>query len=138
MAFFGYNLDFCIFYRIFNGNNIMKNPQKFLYDQNTGAAYGTYKSYIIGFLLSFIITLTSFYIVKYKLFSVSISYIAIVILSILQLYVQVVYFLHVNTHSKIRWNLISFIFTLVIILILFIGTLWIMHNLYKNMMIVTM
>lgn len=115
----------------------MTNHQH-LYDQDTGAAYGTYRSYITGFLLSIVITLAAFYIVGYEVFSTANTYIAVAILAVIQLYVQLVFFLHLSTHSKARWNLVSFAFTVIIVAILVIGTLWIMYNLYANMMLVAM
>ena len=43
-------------------------------------------------------------------------------------------FLHMNTSSEERWNVIAFLFTLLIIGIVVIGSLWIMYNLNINMM----
>ena len=113
----------------------MTNHQ-YLHDKNTGAAYGTYRSYITGFFLSIVITLAAFYIVGYEVFSTANTYIFVAILAVIQLYVQLVFFLHLSTHSKAQWNLISFVFTVIIVAILFTGTLWIMYNLYTNMMLV--
>lgn len=106
-----------------------------LYNKNSNK---TYRSYVIGFLLSIIITITAFYIAVCKIFSAANSYIMIYILAIIQLYVQLVFFLHLSDHSKTYWNIVSFVFTLVIIIILVSGTLWITYNLYTNMMLVTM
>ncbi|MBK2123659.1 cytochrome o ubiquinol oxidase subunit IV [Fangia hongkongensis] len=105
-----------------------------LYDKDTGAAYGTYKSYITGFLLSIIITVVAFALVGFKVFPPVGLYISVAVLALLQFYVQLVFFLHLSTDSKARWNMISFIFTLVVVIILLVGTLWIMFNLYTMMM----
>ena len=40
-----------------------------------------------------------------------------------------------NTASEERWNLIAFLFTLLIIGIVVVGSLWIMYNLNINMMV---
>ena len=106
-----------------------------LYDHETGAAYGTYKTYITGFLLSVIITVTAFCIVGFKIFPPVGLYVSVAILALIQLYVQLVFFLHLSTESKARWNMVSFIFALIVVLILVIGTLWIMFNLYSMMMV---
>lgn len=108
---------------------------KHLYDDATGAAYGTYRTYTAGFVLSVIITVFAFCLVGFKVFPPVGLYIAVAILAILQLYVQLTFFLHLSTDSKVSWNMVSFIFALIIILILVIGTLWIMYNLYSMMMI---
>ncbi|WP_116964595.1 cytochrome o ubiquinol oxidase subunit IV [Fastidiosibacter lacustris] len=109
--------------------------KKHLYDHDTGSAYGTYKTYITGFLLSVIITIIAFCIVGFKTFPPIGLYISVSILAFIQLYVQLVFFLHLSTDSKARWNLISFVFAVIVVLILVIGTLWIMFNLYSMMMV---
>lgn len=108
---------------------------KHLYDHETGAAYGSYKTYITGFVLSIIITVIAFFLVGFKVFPPTWLYITVAIVALIQLYVQLVFFLHLSTDSKARWNMISFIFSLIIVLILVIGTLWIMFNLYSMMAI---
>ena len=40
-----------------------------LYDKDTGAAYGTHKTYIKGFVFSIIITTIAFALVGFKVFS---------------------------------------------------------------------
>jgi len=103
------------------------------FDVDTGATYGTYQSYTVGFVLSILLTLFSFYLVGSAALPPKTLYIAVGALAITQLFVQLVFFLHLNTHSKSSWNLLSFLFTLVVVLILVLGTLWIMYNLYANM-----
>jgi len=44
-------------------------------------------------------------------------------------------FLHMNTSSEDRWNLVAFVFTVLIIAILVVGSIWIMWNLNYNMMV---
>ncbi len=103
------------------------------FDVDTGATYGTHKSYATGFILSIILTLTSFYLVSTGAFSTLHLYIAVGVLALIQLFVQLVFFLHLSTHSKASWNLLSFLFALLMVLIFVLGTLWIMYNLYVNM-----
>lgn len=106
-----------------------------LYDHETGAAYGAYRTYITGFVLSIIITVIAFCLVGFKVFPPVWLYVSVAILALIQLYVQLVFFLHLSTDSKARWNMISFIFAVIVVLILVIGTLWIMFNLYSMMMV---
>lgn len=49
--------------------------------------------------------------------------------------VHLVYFLHMNTSSEERWNLVALLFTAMIIGIVVVGSLWIMYNLNINMMV---
>ncbi|GAB4221873.1 MAG: cytochrome o ubiquinol oxidase subunit IV [Francisella sp.] len=105
-----------------------------LYDQDTGAAYGTYKSYIQGFVLSIVITTIAFALVGFKVLSPVALCVAVMVLALAQLFVQLVFFLHLSTDSKARWNLISAIFAAIIVFIIVAGTIWIMFDLYDMMM----
>ncbi|WED42388.1 cytochrome o ubiquinol oxidase subunit IV [Legionella cardiaca] len=109
------------------------SKHELVFDVDTGASYGTYQSYTIGFVSSLLLTLFSFYLVASSALPPKILYIAVGALAIMQLFVQLVFFLHLNTTSKTNWNLLSFLFTLVVVLVLVIGTMWIMYNLYANM-----
>ncbi|MCF6807830.1 cytochrome o ubiquinol oxidase subunit IV [Thiotrichales bacterium 19S9-12] len=103
-------------------------------DHTTGSDHGTYKSYIVGLALSLIFTILSFGGVYYDVLSKTGLYVAITIFALAQLYVQLFFFLHLNTKSESRWNLVAFLFSLVIVLILVFGSIWIMVNLDYNMM----
>ena len=105
-----------------------------LYDSETGASYGNHKSYIKGFILSIVITTIAFLIVGYKVFSPIGINISVILLALIQLFVQLVFFLHLSTNSKARWNLVSAVFAIIIVVIILAGTLWIMFNLYAMMM----
>ncbi|EXB83930.1 cytochrome o ubiquinol oxidase subunit IV [Acinetobacter sp. 263903-1] len=52
-----------------------------------------------------------------------------------QVLVQLVFFLHMNASSEQRWNVIAFIYTVLCIAILLVGSVWIMNYLHFNMMI---
>lgn len=109
------------------------SKHELIFDEDTGATYGSRKSYVIGFMSSIILTIIAFYLVITAAFPPKTLYIIISGLAIVQLFVQLIFFLHVNTHSKSAWNLLSLVFTLVVVLILVIGSLWIMYNLYDLM-----
>lgn len=101
---------------------------------NMGHDHGTLKSYIVGFLLSIILTIIPYYLVTQHVCTASNLIIIISMFGVLQLFVQLVFFLHLNTKSENGWNLIAFIFTVIIITILVVGSLWIMWHLNYNMM----
>jgi cytochrome o ubiquinol oxidase operon protein cyoD len=103
------------------------------FDSDTGASYGTYKSYIIGFTLSITFTLLSFYLVAVGAQPQKILYIIVALLAVAQFLVQTVFFLHLNPRSNSSWNLLSFLFTVVMTVVLVVGTMWIMYNLYEKM-----
>ncbi|MNE97230.1 Cytochrome bo(3) ubiquinol oxidase subunit 4 [compost metagenome] len=51
-----------------------------------------------------------------------------------QILVHLKYFLHLDTSSEQRSNVIALLFTALILVIVVAGSLWIMHNLNANMM----
>lgn len=97
-------------------------------------SHGTYKSYILGFILSIALTLLSYFAATSGSFTVAITYGLITLLAVAQLFVQLIFFLHLNSSEGGKWNLASFVFTVLIVAILVIGSLWVMHNMNYNMM----
>jgi cytochrome o ubiquinol oxidase operon protein cyoD len=95
----------------------------------------SYKSYFIGFFISIILTLASYYIVTQKLLGECNTYISIVSLAVVQLFIQIVYFLHINSEGKPRWNLISMIAAIAMVVIVVAGSVWVMYNMNANMIV---
>jgi cytochrome o ubiquinol oxidase operon protein cyoD len=93
----------------------------------------SYKSYIIGFVASAILTLASYFTVIGQIFDRIPIIIAIVTFAIAQLVFQLIYFLHMGDEEKPRWNLYSFIFSLIVIFVLVAGSIWVMYYLNYNM-----
>ncbi|MFZ2832039.1 MAG: cytochrome o ubiquinol oxidase subunit IV [Minisyncoccia bacterium] len=91
------------------------------------------KSYVIGFVLSILLTLIPYFLVVNHMLARENLVLPIVLLGVTQLVVQVIFFLHLSKKSKIHWNMIVFIFTTVIVAILVVGSLWVMQNLNYNM-----
>ncbi|MGV7963650.1 cytochrome o ubiquinol oxidase subunit IV [Photorhabdus tasmaniensis] len=102
---------------------------------HTGASHGSLKSYIIGFVLSVILTVIPFWIVMDGSASHTTILTTVVGLAVVQILVHFIYFLHMNTSSEERWNLVALLFTILIIGIVVVGSLWIMYNLNINMMV---
>lgn len=96
--------------------------------------HGSLKSYLIGFTLSLFLTLLSFGLVMANVFSVTHLIYTVVCLGLLQATVQLLFFLHLGKEAKPRWETIVFFFMLLILLIIAIGSLWIMHDLDKRAM----
>jgi cytochrome o ubiquinol oxidase operon protein cyoD len=59
---------------------------------------------------------------------------AIFVAGIVQILVHLHYFLHLDTTSAARWNVVALMFTLLIMALFVGGTIWIMHSLYYRMM----
>jgi len=94
---------------------------------------GSYKSYTLGFAVSVILTLAAFYLVANHRFSRDRVIAAIVGLAVIQLLVQLLFFLHLGRESKPRWKQLVFYSMLTAVFILVAGSIWIMNNLNYNM-----
>lgn len=101
---------------------------------STGTGRKTLTTYLVGFLGSLFLTIVAFYAVAYRIVGDTQLYILICVLAVIQLYVQVIFFLRVNTSKQARLNLLTFLFTLLIIGVVLTGSIWIMYNLNVNMM----
>jgi cytochrome o ubiquinol oxidase operon protein cyoD len=102
---------------------------------NTGASRGSLKSYAVGFLLSIVLTVITFAFVMSGAFSRSAVLFGIFGAAIVQILVHLHYFLHLDTSSAMRWNVMALVFA-VLVMILFVGgTLWIMYHLHYRMMV---
>jgi cytochrome o ubiquinol oxidase operon protein cyoD len=98
------------------------------------ASHGSIKSYTIGFALSLVLTLASFGVVMTGLVPHDMRMNFIVVLAVVQLLVQLVYFLHMGSSPDQRENTAIFICTGLLIVIVVAGSLWVMHNANVNMM----
>lgn len=102
---------------------------------SSGASHGSVKSYLIGFVLSVILTAIPFWMVMTGAAAPATLAVAISLFAVVQIVVHLVYFLHMNTKSEGGWNFVALIFTGLIIAIVVVGSLWIMYNLNINMMV---
>ncbi|TXI23448.1 MAG: cytochrome o ubiquinol oxidase subunit IV [Ottowia sp.] len=93
------------------------------------------KGYATGFVLSLILTAIPFWLVMAKVIPNS-TITALVVLgfAVVQILVHMVYFLHLDAKSEGGWNLLSTIFTVIIVVIMLAGSLWVMHHMNANMM----
>jgi cytochrome o ubiquinol oxidase operon protein cyoD len=105
----------------------MKKPQ--LHTRHSPVPY---RSYVIGFVLSIITTLLAYFAVVKGLWSTTVLIYVVIAIALVQLVVQMVFFLHIGRGS--RWKTITFVFTIIVVAIVVIGSIWIMNNLNYNMM----
>ncbi|GAN53885.1 cytochrome o ubiquinol oxidase subunit IV [Tanticharoenia sakaeratensis] len=99
-----------------------------------GESHGSYGSYFIGFVLSVVLTAAAFAIVMMHGMSPTATIGAIAALAVIQVLVHLVFFLHLSTNSESRWNTMAFVFTVISVILLVGGTLFIMHDTSVNMM----
>jgi cytochrome o ubiquinol oxidase subunit IV len=100
----------------------------------TGASKGSLQSYLTGFVLSLILTAIPFALVMNGTLSSSAILAGIFSAGIVQILVHLHYFLHLDTSSAARWNVLAMIFTILIMILFVGGTLWIMYTLNYRMM----
>ena len=102
---------------------------------NTGHDHGSYRSYLTGFVLAAILTIIPFAIVMSGGFDSRVLTAVMVIgFAVVQILVHMVYFLHMNTRSDEGWTMLSMIFTIIVVVIMIAGSVWVMYNLNTNMM----
>ena len=91
---------------------------------------GSLTSYVVGFVLSIVFTLSAYALVTGN-HSLPIRgiVVGVVCLAIVQFGVQLVFFLHLGRGRTSRWNVVAFLFMLLVLGIVVLGSLWIMHNL---------
>ncbi|VFP78898.1 Cytochrome bo(3) ubiquinol oxidase subunit 4 [Candidatus Erwinia haradaeae] len=91
------------------------------------------KSYITGLSFSILLTVVPFLVVLNGQISRTSILSIVLICAVCQILVHLIYFLHLNRQSEGGWTLISSIFVAIIVLIIIVGSLWIMSNLNQNM-----
>ncbi len=101
---------------------------------STGVSRGSLKSYLTGFVLALILTAIPFALVMRGTLSAGATLAAIFIAGIVQILVHLHYFLHLDTSSAARWNVLALMFTLLIMVLFIGGSLWIMYTLNYRMM----
>jgi cytochrome o ubiquinol oxidase operon protein cyoD len=104
-------------------------------DHGGEAPHGSFKSYMVGFVLSVVLTAIPFWLVMgHKLASPQLTTATILIFAMVQILVHMVYFLHLNTSSEGGWNMLALIFTVVLVVITLSGSIWVMYHMDTNMM----
>lgn len=96
--------------------------------------HGSLRAYIIGFIASLLLTGISFSLVLFKVLSDKHLIYSIVGLAVTQAIFQLLFFLHVGQEAKPKWETLVFAFMVLILLIVAIGSLWIMNDLDERMM----
>jgi cytochrome o ubiquinol oxidase operon protein cyoD len=90
--------------------------------------------YLIGLGLAVLLTAVSFFIAGTSLVWHPSIPIALVVLAVAQIGVHLVFFLHITTGPDNANNVLALAFGVLIVMLLIIGSLWIISNLNANMM----
>jgi cytochrome o ubiquinol oxidase operon protein cyoD len=108
----------------------MKNSN----ESSTGSRW----TYVAGYLMSLVLTITAFLLVNKHINSHHLNpsddfmLVALSALALIQLFVQLVFFMHLDRESKPRWNNLALAFAAIVVFILVGGSYWIMSNLHYH------
>lgn len=97
------------------------------------AEHGSMASYVFGFASSIILTLVAYFLATKHAFSGYVLITVLVELAILQFCTQLFCFLHFGREKKPRYRLLTVVLMLVFVLIVVLGSIWIMASLNYNM-----
>jgi cytochrome o ubiquinol oxidase subunit IV len=89
--------------------------------------------YTIGLVLAVILTATSFWVVNTSLLWPPGVPLGLVVLAIAQMGVHLAFFLHITSGPDNTNNVLALAFGVLIVLLVVVGSLWIMFNLNDNM-----
>lgn len=92
------------------------------------------QGYVIGLVLAAALTAASFYVVGTDLIWGPGIPVALVVLAIAQIGVHLVFFLHITTAPDNTNNILALAFGVLIVALIFIGSVWIMGHLNQNLM----
>ncbi len=97
--------------------------------------HSTLSGYMVGFVLSVILTAIQFWLVMGKVIADK-GTLALVLgaFAVAQVLVHMVCFLHMNGKVEGGWTLLSTLFTVVFVAVGVVGTLWVMFHMNANMM----
>ena len=95
--------------------------------------HGTVGSYIVGFVLSLIFTFIPYYLVVNQTVTGTVLLATIIGFAMLQMIIQITFFLHLGRGPKPNWNLIFYVSTFAIVLLVVGGSIMIINNLHYNM-----
>jgi cytochrome o ubiquinol oxidase operon protein cyoD len=96
---------------------------------------GSLSDYVKGFVFSVVLTAVPFALVMTKAISSNQTTVMIILaFALIQVLVHLKYFLHITFKGEGGWNILSLLFTAVLVVIMFAGSVWVMYNLNDNMM----
>jgi len=94
----------------------------------------SFRPLFIGVTLALVLTFAAYRIVTRVHLPKTIMTEIILGIAFLQAVFQMIFFLQVGLESKPRWNTITSLYTILVILIIVIGSIWIMQHLNYDLM----
>jgi cytochrome o ubiquinol oxidase operon protein cyoD len=103
-----------------------------------GGLHISLRGYFIGFALSVVLTAIPFWLVMGNVIPDHIvAALVVMALAGVQIIVHMVFFLHMGPKVEGGWSMMALLFTLIILAIALVGSLWVMYHLNANMMPMT-
>ena len=96
--------------------------------------HSSLRDYAIGFVLSVILTAIPFWLVMAKVLPPEATKFVILGFAAVQVLVHMVYFLHLNAKVEHGWTMLSTVFTIIVVVIMLAGSIWVMYHMNTNMM----
>lgn len=96
---------------------------------------GSILTYTAGFVISLCLTLVAYFLVRkhvnahHLIFTDRFLLVSTLALAITQLFVQLIFFFHLDRESKPWWNNTALAFALLVVITIVAGSMWIMANL---------
>lgn len=116
-------------------NELVHGHDDHAHHHDDGMPHVTFKGYMTGFILSVILTAIPFWLVMAKVIPDNkVTTVIVLGFAVVQLLVHMIYFLHLDTTSEGGWNMLALIFTAMLLVIMFSGSLWVMYHMNSNMM----
>jgi cytochrome o ubiquinol oxidase subunit IV len=104
------------------------------HDHDDVGYHATVKGYVVGFVLSVILTAIPFWLVMAKVLPPEATKFIILGFAAVQVVVHMVYFLHLNAKVEGGWSMLAFLFTVIVVVIMLAGSIWVMYHMNTNMM----
>lgn len=98
--------------------------------EHTGAGLQTY---VTGFILSVALSIVAYLLTTHHSLTGKGMMALLLGLAVVQFVVQLFFFLHIGSETKPRWKLLMLFLMLVFVLIVVLGSLWVMYNLNYRM-----
>jgi len=98
------------------------------HDAHGHEQHGSLKSYVIGFILSIVLTIIPLVVVLNDMMGKTGTLVVVLVTAALQFIVQLFFFMHIREEKSPRWNVMGLIFGLLIMMTIVVGSIWIMLN----------
>lgn len=104
-------------------------------DHGHEAGHGSVKSYVVGFVLSVILTVIPFWAVMTSAFEKATLIPMVLVLAVVQIIVHLKYFLHLDFSPASRASTFAFLFSALIIVMVVGLSIWILYSANAMMMV---